>query len=382
MKSTLFSLIFIFLVIFPKGGFKIGGVPLTWGYFFIGLASLFTLFQKRLNVTKFRLLSLLSIIPLQIVFLTTLLFRGQEHTGYTLSFFISFFCLPLSFYLLLSDSLDIERLKKHLNVGILFIATYGIFLFFWKLFRGSFIEIPFLTVNFHDMGMLETEKCIDRGSGFKLISTYNNGNLFGICLLMLLPIYHVIQKKFLPHFLVKLSLLLTLSRTVWVGLIFAEILSRLFLQKKRGRLTFYLILFACAIFGIMTYFKFKTTFLLDSSLGGRLDQFEAFNHLYFFGENPFRAISEITYLGMLESFGVLGLLTFLIALISPLFITLLHRRSLLQSPEKKGIFLGLITYLFLSLSDGALLLIPTLAFYWALSSMLFEDKFVDCVPAT
>ena len=96
---------------------------------------------------------------------------------------------------------------------------------------GRFVEIPFLTVNFHDVGTLETTKYIDRGGIFKLISTYNNGNVYGVCLLMLLPFYNSVEPSKLKRMIVKLSLLLTLSRTVWFGLFFAEILTYLYVYR-------------------------------------------------------------------------------------------------------------------------------------------------------
>ena len=53
---------------------------------------------------------------------------------------------------------------------------------------GKFIEIPFLTVNAGDYGTLESTKHINRGGYLKLISTYNNGNVYGVATLILLPL--------------------------------------------------------------------------------------------------------------------------------------------------------------------------------------------------
>ena len=90
-------------------------------------------------------------------------------------------------------------------VAVLFVSAYGIFLFFYKLGTGSFIEIPYLTVNAGDLGELEG-KSIDRGGIFKLISTYNNGNVYGISILILLPLYAHLEKRLSRVLTVKASL--------------------------------------------------------------------------------------------------------------------------------------------------------------------------------
>ena len=52
-----------------------------------------------------------------------------------------------------------------------------------------------LTVNAGDLGELDSSKFNQRGSVSKLISTYNNGNIFGVCTLMLFPIFYEYTKS-------------------------------------------------------------------------------------------------------------------------------------------------------------------------------------------
>jgi hypothetical protein len=249
-------------------------------------------------------------------------------------------------------------------------------LFFFKQLTGHFLEIPLLTGNINDFGRLE-EKCIDRGNVFKLISTYNNGNIYGICLLMLLPLYCLFEPSRWKPWVVKLSLLMTMSRTVWIGLFFHEICYQLFISKsKNHRLikTFnaFSILTAILIF-LSSHYGFFWSFFADPTLGGRKSQLNAFFSTGFFSTESFGGISEIVYAGILTDFGWVGLAAYLFALSGPLLYQILSRP--LSLPQQ-CIALGLITYLVVSASDGAILLLPTLAFYWFLLSFLFRKNWM------
>jgi len=185
---------------------------------------------------------------------------------------------------------------------------------------------------------------------------------------MIFPLYQYLETKSWRRWIVIASLILSFSRTVWAGLIFSELISALFIQKKN--LLLKLIVFALAITSITYYFGFDFTFLFDRSLGGRVEQLKVFEHLTLFPDKPFDGIAEIVYLGILSNFGILGLMTYSLAMIGPIFIALSKKLSTGQ----KAIFSGLLNFHFLSLSDGALLFIPTLVFYWFLSSLLLREK--------
>ena len=224
-------LLTIFLLYFPKGGVKIGVIPLTWGYLLLFVFSLLALpnFLSETLIrplSKCRWLVVLMLVPFQTLVIVDFGLVGVENLGFSLSMIVAFLVLPCIFILLFTcyfNYADLSYLLILIRRGVLFVSLYGIFLFFFKLFTGSFLEIPFLTVNFDDLGGLE-DKNIDRGGVYKLISTYNNGNIYGVCILMLLPLYEFMEKKIVRRFIVKTSLFLSLSRTVWLGLIFYEFL--------------------------------------------------------------------------------------------------------------------------------------------------------------
>ncbi|MBA2246465.1 MAG: hypothetical protein H0W11_16040, partial [Gemmatimonadetes bacterium] len=202
-----------FLLLLPKGGIKLAGVPITWGY--LGLALFFLWLPlalragRRIELRKVRLLTLALLLPFQAVAWLGLVTNGIEGFGFAISLVVSLVFVPLMFVLVFGvhlDRLDLSYLFRLVRFGVLAVSVYGIFLFFYKLLTGSFIEIPFLTVNAGDLGALE-DKYIDRAGVFKLISTYNNGNIYGICLLILLPLYVWIERSGVKQLIVKTSLL-------------------------------------------------------------------------------------------------------------------------------------------------------------------------------
>lgn len=345
VRTSLSALVVIFLLFFPKGGVKIVELPITWGYLLLVTLAPF----QKLSLSKKNLIPLFALIPFQIALITTHLLYGTENLGYTISLFLGFFLFPWLFCgTQIARYADFNKIRA----GILFVAVYGIFLFFYKLKTGHFFEIPYLTINGHDAGQLGF-KSIERGDFFKLISTYNNGIIYGVCLLMLLPLYQVEETNRLKIALVKLSLLLTLSRTVWAGLLFYELISPFFIKRAFPFLKLSVIVLG--LLGLSMWMGFGRDFFFDLSFGGRIGQLELFKMPSLFGNGPFVEVKESVYFGILESFGLFGFFTFLIAMSAPL---LLKGRKELQ--------LGLISYLFISLSDGALLFIPTLAFFWFL----------------
>lgn len=372
-----------FLLVFPKGGIRAGEVPLTWGYAALGVISLsFPLALWRgsaYQVSTLRLLTAGLLLPFQLVLLGGLLVNGYDHPGFAVSLFATFFLVPLAQVLLLGihlDRIDPTFLLRLVRQGILFVAVYGIFLFAYKLTTGTFLEIPLLTVNAGDLGTLETTKNIDRGGIFKLISTYNNGNIYGISLLMLLPLYALMERSWVRTGLVKFSLLLTLSRTVWVGLLFYEIVQRLLVKRISFRsLAIFAVWVGALVAGVLYALDFmgmEVGFLFDRRLGGRVGQLHVLETATFLPRGSFNGILEIVYLSILDTFGVLGLVTFLVAMTGPLLLWAAGAIPGGATTYKRAVVAGLLIYLFVATSDGAILFIPVMAIYWFLVSLLLS----------
>jgi hypothetical protein len=213
---------------------------------------------------------------------------------------------------------------------------------------------------------------------FKLISTYNNGNIYGICMLMLLPLYAWLEKSTLRQGIVKVSLVLTLSRTVWVGMILYEVLQRVYVKRVSARALAYLAVglavVAAGVAYALTLIGQDVSFLFDRKLGGRLGQLGAFETAGLLASAPFESISEIVYLSVMESFGVLGLAAFVTAMAAPLGLQALGATPFANSGYKRSLAAGLAVYLVVAMSDGAILLIPVMAIYWFVVTLLVSDN--------
>lgn len=362
----MYYLIFL-LLLFPKGGFKLGGVPVTWSYLGIGLAAILALFSP-LRIQKKSLQALFFLIPLQVVSIFSFLINGVDSVEFTVAFLIVFFVLPLIFYLLLP--IDPSSLVLVIRRAVLTVALYGIALFSYHLLTGNFFEIPFLTTNFHDVGEL-SEKCNLRSSTgmVKLFSTYNNGNVYGICMLLLLPIFCSSENSFWKRAVVKASLVLTLSRTIWIGLLIHEIFFSVFVQKKWRGAAVRVAIALCAIAVTVCYIGFSWRFICDATLGGRIELLDVLSEMSLFMTKPFEGISEIAYLGAVSAFGLIGFLAFILALIGPIALSFFVQHSL-----SVPIRCGLCNYLILSCSDGATLYIPVMAIFWLLSATSVLEK--------
>ena len=317
----------------------------------------------------------MALIPFQIISVLHFIINGIESIGFTISFVISFYLLPVIFFMIFSEyikRIPIDLILKIIRSGVLFLAIYGIFLFFFKAITGKFIGIPLLTTNLGDSFSM-SDKCIDRGGIFKLISTYNNGNIFGVCMLMILPFYQYAERSGIRRLIVKLALLLTLSRTVWIGMIIHEVFDALMFSNNRTTKNIKLLAFFL-IFGFLSVFIAKkinlnSSFFLDLSLGNRVKQFNAITESGLFGNTAFRSITEITYMSVLKNFGYIGLFAFCIAMFSP-FIA----RLKVVNKISTTIAAGLVNYLVISLSDGTILFIPTLALYWFFTSLMITKQ--------
>jgi hypothetical protein len=377
-NNTVLAFVLLFLVAFPKAGFKVSGIPITFGYILIGVVAggawLMNLGGQRYHhLPRNSVLTYLATVPFQVVMLTEMLMLPSTIIGNSISFVVSFVFLSAAFLLVMTPQIkqmDGDAFLRYLRRCINFVAIYGIFLFFYLLATGKFVEIPYLTVNVDDLGTLG-EKHIDRGGGiFKLISTYNNGNIYGVCLLMLLPLYDVAQKSLFWRVVVRVSLILTLSRTVWLGLIVYELIAVFYLRALTRSFLLYLAaagaLVAFALLSIVSWMRLDVGFLFDSSLGGRVDILRS-TRLELVPGDVVHFPSEIVYLNVASALGLAGLGYFLIAVLTPIFLAVTGRNR--ANRHLRACATGMMMLLICGFSDGPVLLIPTMAFYWGLASL-------------
>ena len=375
-------LLVVFLVLFPKGGIKAAGTPLTWGYVLLGMtappAIALRLLALPLRFRPSAMMAFCTLIPFQLVCLYSMKTYGVDNLGILLSDLTGFVVLPGLFLLVFPAFLpfiDPVRFSRYFRFCLLGAALWGIFLFFWRPLFGYYIEIPLLTENLADAGLLEATKHIYRGAFFKLISTYNNGNLYGVATLILFPLYKQMETSRWKRNAVRVALVLTLSRTVWLGVVIEQLLStaaslpamvralpRIHSGEARRRGTALLITLAVVFVGFLFSVQ-SLQFLFDTSLGGRTEQLKFLLHPSFLPTYPVTGFSEVVYGSALVFFGVAGLLSILLILMSPLLLLAVYPK-LVAGPVQRSAAKGLILYSILAASDGAINLIPVLAFYW------------------
>jgi hypothetical protein len=372
----------VFLVLFPKGGIKFTFVPLTWGYLFLAISAppalLVRVLALPLRLPRRLIAALALFVPMWILLMYDLLVYGSNNFGYLISTLAGLVFLPIIFLLIYAPFLpyvDGERLARYFRLCILFAALWGILLFVWHPLTGKFIEIPYLTVNAADYGDIENTKHINRGLFFKLISTYNNGNLYGACTLMFLPMYDRLEHIRWRRYAIRLALLMTLSRTVWAGLIFAEGISivvllgrqfgtfpRLYLGKATQRVGA-LVLTIGLVFMSLLFNANHLSFILDPSLGGRSGMFTNLSNIAFLPNQSVNGLQEAVYVSALQHFGITGFFAFTLMLLSPLVLLLLDS-SALRSPMRRAALKGMVVYMFVANIDGTFNFIPTTAFFW------------------
>ncbi len=379
-------LLFVFLLVFPKGGIKLAGVPVTWGYGLLFVAAiLYIPFKRFSQITRSQVVILLALLPFQIYSLFVIGINGIEDMGYALSFFISFFVLPWIFLGILPRSLNnLERpfIFHRFRQAIILIAVIGIVQFFLKTFTGELFNIPGLTVNLHDADFLDqNQKFNSRGILHKLTSTFQNGLIYGISLCMFFPLFNFLETSRFKKWLVKFSFLLTLSRTVWIALFLAEVFDYFFIKKvtikSLVKLAWLSGSFCVGIYLLLAILNMDMGFLLDRNLGGRIGQLAVLDDIRLIGDVPFDPLKEMVYFEVLRVFGFIGLVTFIFAITSPLWAYLFFLPKRDKNNEertiRKCLFLGLLLYLIIACSDGAILYIPVMAFYWGLSSFLLSS---------
>lgn len=383
--NGLAAVLCVLLVLFPKGGVRVGSVPVTWGYLLLFAAFLGLLPYRMLAVkaryVRRQVVTFLCLIPFALVFAYTYLAYGATNNGGLISTGVSLLFFPLLFLWFFPPMLNLidgRRLMKLMSFCILAAAIFGIVLFVFRPLTGHWIQIPYLTVNADDAGDFANTKNISRGAVYKLISTYNNGNLYGAATFILLRLFDEFTPKRWKRWTVRLALFLTLSRTVWAGLIFDQALSfaaLLFQQRDRfprvqlGRIAkgaLALLIAIPFVLGMLTLINFgdRNNFLLDPTLGGRTSQFTQLGSNSFLPSAPSTFFfAEIIYLSAVNLFGGIGFFVISFVLLSPCLVVLLDQAAL-EDPVRRAAFKGLLLYALICTSDGALNLIPVMAFYW------------------
>lgn len=376
-SGVFLAFLVFYTVALPKGGIKAGGVPLTLGYVLTMILLIVAMLRgRRLALPFDRMLAFLPCLLLGLWSIVVVNANGTDSVGFTVSYFVSVLYLPV-FGLMVFSPLILDEhnalIERALVWAVRFIVVYGIFLFFFKQFTGRWIEIPFVTVNAADVGQLD-DKNIDRGGIFKLISTYNNGNIFGVSLAIMAPLYLKLERRRLFEWALYAAMFLTLSRTVWIAAVLIMFMRTLAKGAKPIMLLYLavgLLVAGATIMGLLSFLGRDMSFVFDSNLGGRANQLDVLSDIHFIPEGQVSALPEIAYLGMLKYFGIPGLLLFIAHLLTPALLLRVEGVRLLSPTPAAACLQGLLIYAVLAGADAAFSFIPVMMIFWMVAGWGF-----------
>ncbi len=369
--------IFFFMLAFPKGGVRVYDVPITFGYLLSPILLVWAALRApSLAVPSDRLLAVLPALVMAVWSAVVVVINDTDSFGYTLSYFISAVYLPI-FGLTFVSGLTLgefrARMERTLIWVVRFTVAYGIFLFLYKIVTGQWIEIPYLTVNADDVGNLDS-KFINRGSIYKLISTYNNGNIYGVAMCILAPLYLRLERSRVMVLAFYAALFLTLSRTVWIGAILVLVLH---LVSNRLRVVTLLYLGAAllasvgAIAYILDLMGRDLSFIFDATLGNRVDQLNVLSNPQIIPTQLTTVLPEIVYTGVLANYGYPGLALFVVHLVTPPLLLLIGGVPLLSRSKASACLQGLLVYPVLAASDSAYNFPPVMMIFWMVAGWGF-----------
>ena len=384
-KSLLykFTLLLIFLNIwFPKAGFKISGIPITISnlvFFFVFILWVITKLKNKTKISK----KITIAISLSIIYFFAkyflIFYRSNSLVEYV-TYIIPLIIYPLSFFIIF-DQIDtkekINDVTKIIYYGFIMICIYSLIQFLFGIEKTA---IPGLTVNLTDYNTMGSTWFMQKSNGTdmansKIVSTYQNGNLLGINLLLLYPMIYMLLKKDNKNKQLIISFL-TLSRTCWLGIVlflfFGIMLENDKTKKSFKRKVIILLFCFLSILFVFNYMPSVSNRLFNThssdwlKMSGRT---EGLNNVirtvhdsnsvlaYFIGPEGIVSYSGLAYemfpLAVFAQSGIIGLL-----LIYSVFIIALKKIKK-NNPISKGIKLALIIWLIIGCIECGYWLPPT-----------------------
>ncbi|RXZ34697.1 hypothetical protein EO081_03240 [Sphingomonas desiccabilis] len=369
-----FVMLMVTNVALAKAGFSTGSTPVTFGYLLMGALAPFAL----IGLIVRPVLSPAALLHVLLAYLPVGLFavyKVETAFGSPAELLVTgtnFLILPVIIIGLFSpylEDLTEAQICTVLKWCVRFAVAWGLMNFFMYALTKSFIAIPYLTMNAADAAEV-FGKNNRRGGFMKLVSTYNNGNIFGVCMIALGPVYLYAEKSraWMAAFL--LAILLTLSRSAWFGMVVmgGVMVALGQVRVNRGPVWLGGLAAVGGIVIIMPFLGWTSDNLFDSNLGGRFYQVEQLV-ITWFGA-PRVSIKEIIYLGLLQSFGLIGFLFVMLALTFPILVNASRLRTLPML--RRAAIGGTICYLAMAALDGAFIFPPVLAIFLFLGALTYR----------
>jgi len=355
------------LFAFPKAGVYLGGVPITFGYLLLGMTGGIQLIRLAANAKR-QIRPEYAALGLLFFLLTAVELAGFSQYGYAskgalISIVVSTIVVPVLSLLSVHYFVDIlgeQRFLRLLRISLLIVFGFGILSFVVYNTTRIVIGIPFITTTGADIHLV-AERHNLRGNLIKMFSTYNNGNILGVNLLIWGPIAAIGSTRAQVQF--RSICVLTLSRSVWIGLAAYELVNAV-VHRKIAKIfyagAFVFVLFAIFIGASYVLGREPFAFLLDSNLGGRVSNFQ--DDLHGMGTQKLAWTSESLYLAAYLTFGWIGATLLTLIWLTPIVFGG-------RSPIKIQSRMVLAIYLFIASSEAAFNLIPTQAVYWIVAGL-------------
>lgn len=381
----LFLLVATFNLAFPKGGVMFEGFPITWGYILIGLAGSL----GAITVIRKRNLQIAPIIQTGALFVpiaAIVYFKARQFnlpSAGWVPFAAIFGLFPILILVAIGPQLERIRavdIARAIRPLIRFAVVWGLMNFVLYILIRDIVEVPYLTVNAGDTASILSKNNLRSGGLMKLVSTYNNGNIFGVCMVMLMPLYLYFEHKKIWRALFVVAIFCTLSRTAWFSMAASFIIMALSGQIRLNRTGVWVSLGAalCIFLMILPLLGWTSANLIDERLGGRMVYLQDMTLSIFGSERIY--IPEVVYFGLLQSFGLFGLVISLGALGFGVGFGLTRWKQL--NGLSRAAVAGVLTYLIAAMMDGAILYPPVFPIFLFLNALIYRRGYLQEASAS
>ncbi len=352
----------------PKGRFRICAAAVALGCFFFALRIVLPTFSS-----------------------------GRSLTAPEVGFLVALAVYPLVFPLIamFAPAESAKALFRILAIGVAIVLAYGLA---QKAFGPYNVVIRGVTANWTEAKsgghfLADKDNVISSTGSLKLTSTYSNGNLLGVNLLLLLPCGIAGAKRWwlkLPFFAVgAIALALTGSRSVWVGAMFMLAIAlvptpRSLLPKLAAALALWI---ALGLFLFHTSLgRERVTRMSRANVatwGGRLvpalilwrgaTQGNSIGSVligpYGRRREEIRASGggayEMFYAALFQEGGFIGLIVWLL----PVWLSFREFWPWRRDPYVRGVMLGVIAWMCAAVADGGFWLPPTAFNFWCVLAL-------------
>ena len=421
-KHKLFFLFVIINVLFPKAGVKFAGIPITLGsvllLFLIVKEFGILINKKKLSLGLYRKLVLLDVIYWIIRMLVGFILKYNTTfagtVGSDISYFVSYVIYTLAFFISLHEISNHEQMVEISEVISSCIFITMLYALLQYICGIGITAIPGITVNLSDYLEAPNSWWLEKYNSFgsnssKIMSTYQNGNIYGANLILLFPLSYLslqYKKKYLLSYiflgLFYLCIYLTGSRSMCIGMLFyilVLLLQTISKQLKKRTVIFggcTTIVGGYAIYKIFSSKSELVQRMLSAlnknvllSATGRTEQLVIyfqwlFSNLhigYILGGAYGFNYEGGSYEVLIGTIFIMGGMVGVIVFFTP-YIIIMFKLFKQKDWISRGISTGLLIYLITSLVEGAFWLPPTAMNVWmllGLGTWLLEhsNKFLD-----